>query len=135
MDIMDVMMAKALSGGGGGGGGTGGGDVYVVTFMGTAPTGGSTEYTDVTANHTLEEAMAAYDAGKLVIFELGEPESDWHGLRCIASNDGGYLAGIAWSYVSRYPGSDQCTFRAVNYYLENEGPAMEDFMCVINSDS
>ena len=52
MDIMDIMMAKAISGGsgGGGGGGTGAGDVFVVPVTATLDSGGAATYnTNVSA--------------------------------------------------------------------------------------
>lgn len=64
MDIMDIMMAKALSGGGSGGG-TGGG-ALVVTFTADYDNGA---YTNVETDHTYAEVKAAIEAGQAVIFQ------------------------------------------------------------------
>lgn len=64
MDIMDIMMAKALSGGGSGGG-TGGG-ALVVTFTADYDNGA---YINVATDHTYAEVKAAIEAGQAVIFQ------------------------------------------------------------------
>lgn len=67
MDIMNIMMAKALSGGsGGGGGGTGGGDVLVVpvtvTIVDDAPV--------LSASVAVADVITATETGKAVLYAI-----------------------------------------------------------------
>ena len=126
MDIMDIMMAKALSGGGGGGG-TGESDLFVVTFTGTYPQTGIGDYTDVTADKTYAEARAAYDAGKLVIFKLNMGEGVLN-YSCIAYlDDPNMLGGIAWWVVSNQGDASTFMMAATRYWLDAEGAYLAEF--------
>lgn len=122
MDIMDVMMAKAISGGGGGG--TGGGAFYV-TFNGDYPSGSEGEFTNVVADHTLEEAVAAYNAGQPVIFRMGEPDAEnpWTWGDTLAYDHGGVLkANIVNVYGT---GETSMHIQAQTYTLAEDGPEMQ----------
>ena len=64
MDVMDIMMAKAISGGGGGGG-TGGGAFYVdCTYTPSEGEGDAPTWTNPTK--TFEETLAAYESGSVI---------------------------------------------------------------------
>ena len=65
MDIMDIAIAKALSGGGGGGG-TGGVDMFVV-YVTATPVAGGDGYTFATET-AYADALAALEAGKVVVY-------------------------------------------------------------------
>lgn len=122
MDVMDIMMAKALSGGGGGG--TGGGAFYV-TFNGDNPAGDEGEYTNVVADHTLEEALAAYNAGQPVIFRMGGETygETWTWGDALAYDDGGCLSA---TLVCVYgTGKTSMGIQATTYTLAEDGPEMQ----------
>lgn len=66
MDLMDIMMAKAISGGGGGGTGGGASVFYVdadLTMDESGPVAGE-------PNHTFAETLAAYEAGQTVMMRF-----------------------------------------------------------------
>ena len=66
MDVIDIMMAKSLSGGGGGGG-TGGGDVFVVAVTATLDNGGAATYSTTVS---MADVMSAVTDGKPVSYVL-----------------------------------------------------------------
>jgi len=65
MDLMDIMMAKAISGGGGGGGGTGGGDVFVVPVAVTLDISGVATFSTAVG---VDDVLTALSGGKYVVY-------------------------------------------------------------------
>lgn len=81
MDIIDIMMAKALSGGGGGG--TGGVDLFVVNVTATPVTDGD-GYTFATET-AYADILSALEAGKVVVYWVAFDDDEYITINMSAS--------------------------------------------------
>ena len=120
LTVVEGVWGKAAPSGGGGGGGA-----FYVTFNGDNPVGNEGEYTNVVADHTLEEAVAAYNAGQPVIFRMGgETDGEtWTWGDALAYDDGGILS--ATLVVVYGSGETSLSIQATTYILTEDGPEMQ----------
>ena len=118
MNIIDILMAKVLSGGGGGGGDGSGGGVLMVTD------------TNRTLDKTMGEIQDAYLAGKRVIINTGMIARDVIGVAPVELGRTGY-SGVVETYnydsinqmliLKRYPVSGETEEAARNAYPVHSG--------------
>ena len=101
------------------------GGVFCVTFNYDDEPSGEGYFTNVTQDHTFEEAMTAYNAGKLVVFCLGgiDAGEPWTWGRAIAYDDGGFLKA---SIVTINPnGPNAVHLRAIVFYLNSDEASIQ----------
>ena len=101
------------------------GGAFYVTFNGDNPATTEGEFTNVTADHTLEEAVAAYNAGQPVIFRMGGETNGetWTWGDALAYDDGGFLKANIVDVNGT--GETSIHIQAQTYTLAEDGPEMQ----------